>query len=264
MKISILICLTGVLIRAYGAVDSAHFARIQAEAANGAPEAKLALGEEYLEGRFIAVDEARAVELIRAAADAGLPAAQFELAEMYACGMGEPRHEGETPFRLYRLAGDKGHRGAMAQLARRYRLGLGTERDLLEAARWLARTAAETVSPVRDFLNDRGEPRPQLAPEDRPLAGFLALYLRARRNADPATMLQVGRAFLAGENGKPNFVTAAFWLGYSARRGNAEADKLAEQARAKLTPEQSRRVDLEITNFEAERQAREGNPQPQK
>lgn len=233
---------------------------LEAEATRGVPRAQIELAREYLEGRLVPVDENRALELFRAAAEKGADTAQFELAEMYACGMGEPRHDGETPFRLYEAAANQGHGNAMVQLARRYRYGLGTERDLLEAARWMYRAMGKTSSPTQFLLDASGEPLPQLAAEDQVFATFLSIYLKAWRTADPAAMLEVGRAFLEGQNGKPNHANAAFWLRYAAVKGNAEAEKLSQQAVRNLTPEQVRMVEQEISKVEAERRVKNLQP----
>src|SRR5687767_5815613 len=227
---------------------AARVEQIRIKASEGNPSAQVDLAHEHLEGEILPVDEARAVELIRAAADTNYARAQFELAEMYAFGMGEPRHNGETPVQLYLKAATNGNGDAMIRLAKRYRTGFGVERDQLEAIRWIARSVGRTSEGFRDFLDGRGEPRQNLNPEDKPFAALLARYMKARRG-DAAAALDVGRVFLAGTGGKPNPVSAFYWLSYAARHGQAEATQLVAQAKEKLSPEQIASVEKELQAF---------------
>ena len=220
--------------------------RIKASAGN--PSAQVDLAHEHLEGEVLPVDEARAVELVRAAAETNYARAHFELAEMYAFGMGEPRHNGEMPVQLYLKAATNGNAEAMVRLAKRYRTGFGVERDQLEAIRWVARSVGRTSEGSRDFLDARGEPQPNLKSEDKPFASLLSRYMKARRG-DAAAALEVGRAFLAGTGGKPNPVTAYYWLSYAARHGQVEATQLADQAKEKLSPEQIANLEKELLAF---------------
>ena len=227
---------------------AARVEQLRAKANEGNPSAQVDLAHEHLEGEVLPVDEARAVELVRAAADKDYARAQFELAEMYAFGMGEPRHNGEIPVQLYLKAATNGNGEAMIRLSKRYRIGFGVERDQLEAIRWIARSIGRTSEGFRDLLDSRGEPRPNLNPEDKPFAALLSRYMKARRG-DSAAALEIGRAFLAGTGGKPNPVTAFFWLSFAARNGQPEATPLAAEAREKLTPEQVTSVEKELQTY---------------
>ena len=78
--------------------DTAAFTRALTEALLGValrqrstPEHDFFIGLAYLEGIDVEVNTARAVELIRAAAEAGLTEAVEKLSNMYACGQGVPR-----------------------------------------------------------------------------------------------------------------------------------------------------------------------------
>jgi TPR repeat protein len=238
----------------------ARVEQLRLKASQGNPSAQLDLAYEHLEGEVLPIDEARAVELVRAAADTNYARAQFELAEMYSFGMGEPRHNGETPVQLYLKAATNGNGDAMARLAKRYRTGFGVERDQLEAIRWVARSVGRSSEGFRDFLDEKGDPRQNLKPEDKPFAALLSRYMKARRG-DAAAALEVGRAFLAGTGGKPNYVTAFFWLSYAARNGQSDATPLIAQAREKLSPEQIAAVEKELQTFTSALRAPR-SPQP--
>lgn len=247
-RLLILLC-SATLISARAAEDRVtRVEQLRKEASEGDPSAQLDLAHEHLEGEVLPIDEARAVELARAAADKNYARAQFELAEMYAFGMGEPRHNGETPVQLYLKAATNGNGEAMVRLANRYRTGFGVERDQLEAIRWIARSMGRTSEGFRDLLDARGEPRPNLKPEDKPFAALLSRYLKARRG-DATAALEIGRAFLAGTGGKPNPATAFFWLSFAARNGQTAATPLAAQTREKLSPEEIASVEKDLQTF---------------
>src|SRR5688572_640642 len=140
IRLLVLIYCNALIIPIFAQEDRvARVQQLRVKADEGNASALLDLAHEHLEGEVLSVDEARAVELTRAAADKNYAAAQFELAEMYAFGMGEPRHNRETPVQLYLKAATNGNGEAMVRLAKRYRTGFGVERDQLEAIRWIAR-----------------------------------------------------------------------------------------------------------------------------
>lgn len=235
--------------------DTARYMSLLKTAAEaGVPRAQLDLAEEHLEGLLAAVDEEKAVELARKAADAGLADAKFGLAEMYACGIGEPRQSSETPMNLNFEAAKGGSGEAMRELGRRYRFGLGTERDLMEAARWYWRAAARGSRPIQTFLDPEGEPLANLDPETAAFARFFGLYAKAQRTADPAAMLKVGEAFLAGEQGKANVKTGYYWLLRAGRHSQTAAAPLIQKAKSTLSRKDMAEVEREVQQDEAMRQ----------
>ena len=72
---------------------------------------------------------------LRARAEEGNPAAQFNLARLYVSGTGVPQDDLEA-VRWYRLAADQGHTAAQHNLGLRYDLGSGVDEDDEEAGRW--------------------------------------------------------------------------------------------------------------------------------
>ena len=92
-------------------------------------------------------DPDSAIPMIRTAADAGVPEAQYWLAWQYEEGPLLPNDAAEA-LRWYRLAGDNDHRLALSRLADAYRDGaLGLPIDARRAARMRARA---------DRCKDRG------------------------------------------------------------------------------------------------------------
>jgi TPR repeat protein len=219
---------------------------LEIAARDGYPPAAVDLAKECLQGQRIDRNDERALELIRRAADLGYASAQFELAEMYSCGTGEPRNSEEVPMTLYLRAANWGNGDAMVKLGHRYRVGLGTEKDFMESARWYWRASQKGKRYAERFINPTIPLLSKSDPDTAVFTEFLALYFKAQEESDPAIMLQVGRAFLEGRYGKPNFVSAYVWLARSAAAGNPEAVKLSQTAKSRLTPEQIRRTEEEI------------------
>jgi TPR repeat protein len=136
-------------------------------AAKGHAGAQRSLAYLLLEGRGVAENKPRAIELFEAAARAGDRFAQFNLGSLYALGEFLPKDSekavayltaaaeqglleamarlGDELGRLdrdgeargwYVRAAERGHAGAMRAAADWYRDGLGGPRDLVQAVRW--------------------------------------------------------------------------------------------------------------------------------
>ena len=83
----------------------------------------------------------RDVNELRARAQQGDAAAQFNLGRLYVTGTGVPQDDAQAA-RWYRLAADQGHAGAQHTLGFKYDNGMGVPEDDAEAVRWY-RLAAE-------------------------------------------------------------------------------------------------------------------------
>lgn len=117
----------------------------------------------YLTGHGTEINEERAVEWLRTAADGGYWPALRDLAELYASGVGEPRNSGETPMRIwqklatisnYEPPGYRVQADAFKNILFRYQLALGTPKDLVAASEWYCRAALAGVEgfPLTDPL----------------------------------------------------------------------------------------------------------------
>ena len=102
-------------------------------AETGDPQAQLMMGNLHLQGDYgIQVDEQRALQYFRAAAEQGNAGAMSRLAYMYAQGKGVPQ-DNATAVAYYRQAAAKGSSMALTNLGYMYLHGQGVEKDL-EAA----------------------------------------------------------------------------------------------------------------------------------
>jgi TPR repeat protein len=217
--------------------------------------AKYNLGLLYLAGEAVEVDEARALELIRSAADQNLPAAIRELAELYACGIGEPRNEADRPVALLERGGGWG------DLQLRYEYRIGTERDLVMAARCFCKKRINQTmyySPygLADFLEFKrpmssysasslmiqedsnvqiyGPSRRSDADASEDLLRMLSVYLKAAKGDGPSA-LQIGDRYLVGRDVPKSDSSAWVWYSIAAQRGTSEARAKIAQIEARMT-----------------------------
>jgi hypothetical protein len=118
-----------------------------AEAGN--PDAQLALGILYENGRGVARDDRQAADWYTKAAEAGHPGAQFNLGNMYKQGRGVPEDPALAVL-WWTLAADKGLPGAMLNLGVAYHLGEGVARDSVRAFELFTAAAASDI-PLAQF-----------------------------------------------------------------------------------------------------------------
>jgi len=211
-------------IEIYNSNRAESFRQLERAAATGFPEAKIRMSEALLEGREVSVDFGRAVELLQQAADIGSIDASVRLAQLYACGVGEPRSDADRPLNLYRKAAEAGHRDARDALVDRYRFGLGVEKDLLEAAAWKAKSLQAT------YRSSKGAWKNGLwridGAEDEFLTKLVALYEEALFYNSAKAARELGELHVRNEFGAVNLPRAAALFAFAGRGGggNQAAD----------------------------------------
>lgn len=97
-----------------------------------------------MEGRLVPADLGEAIEWLRKAAEQGCLRAQFDLAQQYACGNGDPRSPDERPAALLFKAAKGGWADAQFALGEHYRLGLGVMKDRAKAFYWFDLAAKQS------------------------------------------------------------------------------------------------------------------------
>jgi len=115
--------------------ESREWQALRQAAEAGDPAAQCLLGELYATGVVLPQDYGTAVEWLRRAATQGLAEAEFALGLMYRHGRGVRQDDGEA-VRWYRRAAEQGHGEAQVNLGLLYEAGLGVGQDYVEAARW--------------------------------------------------------------------------------------------------------------------------------
>jgi len=149
---------------------------VSAAAAALAPPDLFQLGLAYLQSG----ETAAGARIVRAAADAGYPPAQYRLGKLYETGLGVA----EDPLQARQWterAANAGNRKAMHNLGVMYAEGRGAPQDMNAAAQWFER-AALAGSPDSQFnlavLYEQGRGRPRSLPD------ALAWYSIAARSGD--------------------------------------------------------------------------------
>jgi hypothetical protein len=126
---------------------AARAAFYTARAKAGDPAAQYDVAVLYARGDGLVQDYASAFSWFHAAATQGNVAAQYNLAVMYAEGLGVPAQPSEA-LNWYRSAADQNHPAAQFNLALFYAQGSGTKQDYATASRWYERAARQGLAPA--------------------------------------------------------------------------------------------------------------------
>jgi TPR repeat protein len=225
-------------------------------AAHGSEAAQHRLARMLLED---GEDVPEAIKLLRSAADQGCPLAQFDLAQQYSCGNGDPRHGGETPLSLLRKAATNGLPEACLGIAGRYQAGVGVSRDLVRAINWYRRAydaagryvrndqtehfmilskqndndrVQEAVATLFEPVNEDGSLDPRKPIADPDLVAVLQIETKADRRHDPAAQARLAQLFEDGVLTQRDYAQAFLWYSIAAR----EAAPTAASRRDALKP----------------------------
>lgn len=154
---------------------------------------------------------------VRAAAEAGDAAAQYELALAYIHGDTEPRDYGEAAKWLTRAA-EAGNSSAQITLADAYRMGRGVNADPVQACAWLIIAEANHNDDAKAPLRE----------------------LTARMSAQQiaGTRYELGRMYAAGRGVRADRVSAYMWFVLADEAGSPEAPQAMAILRSLMTPEQ--------------------------
>lgn len=239
-----------------------HWYRAAAE--HNVPEAQYHLGMLYLRGKGVEVDEARGLELVRAAADQGVTEAIHDLAQCYAFGIGEPRNAADRPIELLRRS------KSWEELIRRYEAGWGTDRDLIAAAECYCEGAVEswsltlvdktdfhpgtsthTMTGIQSFDDRQIQIQIPYVDGSDDLRRALSLYLKSAKG-DGAAALQIGNRYRKGQDAPQSNARAWAWFTIAAQHGSAEARANLKELESRMTPEE-----LKAGNEERTREAQQ-------
>ena len=126
--------------------------RVAADAGN--PEAQYALATFYKEGNGVAKDLERSVRLLQAASLAGNVDAEVEYAISMFNGLGTPQNQ-PAAVALLRKAARQNSAIAQNRLARVLATGVGAQQDKVEALKWhlVAKTAGKGDPELDDMLS---------------------------------------------------------------------------------------------------------------
>ena len=124
------------------AVDEARAIELlQASADAGFAPGQNSLGVSYERGQGVPQDDARAAKFYAAAAKQGLSVAEVNLGMFYADGIGVTEDD-ERATQLFKSAAEKGDAGGMNSLGVSYEIGEGIEQDYALAMEWYRKASA--------------------------------------------------------------------------------------------------------------------------
>jgi len=238
-----------------GSAGSAAGGSTGATANTGVPAAAEAA---YQEGLALKRDGApdRAVERFQVAADAGHPAAAYELAEAYWHGNGVARDD-QIATQWLNTAADRGEPRAQYLLGAAYYGGLGVEQDDAIALHWLGQAATAGLDRAQfllaeAFANGRGvEADPAWAAR---------WYGKAARQGHSRAQLAYGLMQARGRGLPADPVQGYAWLTIAARNGQAEAETARQGVARRLSPEQLAAAEAEAERFRPRANSRFADP----
>ena len=178
------------------------------------PAAEYELGARYAEGRGVPQSTPDAVRWLGRAADAGFAPAQFRLASLHEKGDGLKK-DVQAARRLYVAAAGKGHAKAMHNLAVLYAEGIDGKPDYKIAAEWFLKAAGYGVTDSQYNL--------------------AILYAR-------------------GIGVQTNLAEAYRWFALAAGNGDQDAAKKRDEVGARLDPQTLTAAKLAAQTFNAERE----------
>ncbi len=134
------------LLNSSNAIEITHAAILIREAAEAEiPEAQYALGVLYRRGRGVDKDAAEAVKWLQRATENGSVNGEVEYAILVFNGEGVPANE-ELGAKHFRRAAYQGNAIAQNRLARIYAIGRGLPKDRVEAAAWHMSAASKGLA----------------------------------------------------------------------------------------------------------------------
>ena len=202
--------------------------------------------DSLLKGDGVARDEARAVEVLKEAAELGYADAQFRLGECYGGGHGVEQDDAEA-VKWYRKAAEQGHADAQNKLGECCYLGNGTEQDYAEAVKWLRKAAEQGHADAQHnlgacYYNGNGVEQDsaeavkwlrKAAEQGHADAQYfmnrlaeqtIAVKLRAAaEEGDAAAQFDLGKRYYNGDGVEKDHAEAVKWYRKAAEQGHADA-----------------------------------------
>ena len=167
----------------------------------------------------------KAYEMYHRAARLGCETAQFNLAEMYRCGVeGVVNEDLNEAFKWYKKAADEDLSGVNSDLEPLCKLAVGTAKKIKTAVAFDPKQRALASLYECYLLGD--------CPEGRPQPAKAVYYLtRAAELGDTVAQLKLGRIYLTGKCGPQenmkDVARARRWLGKAASSGDDTAKQVS-------------------------------------
>lgn len=229
----------GLALPAPAAEPPESLAALRAAAEKGDAASQYELAGRYQYGQDVEKDPAESLKWLRRAAEGGSASAQHDLGFRYHVGEGVPQDYAEA-MRWYRRAAEKRHAGAQHNIGELYFEGKGVPKDCAEAARWFRLAAAQEDVRAEYHLGVLHATGCGVPPDD---AEAVRWYRLAAEGWHDDAQLNLGYMYHAGRGVPRDRDEAAKWL----RRPWARSRGVA--------------LSLAGTAFASGREADEGRPQ---
>jgi uncharacterized protein len=208
---------------------STAFREWKSAAESGQAEAQFDLALLYAQGLGTQRDLTEAVHWYRKAAEQGNAQAEFALGQMYSRGWGAPRDTADA-MRWMQMANDPASDGPPTEWARIE--GYGFEQDQKQAAYWYEKAAEQghqeaQYNLARLYASGQGVPRDQ---------GQALRWVRASASQGYApAQARFGMRYATGNGIPQDHRLAYLWLTIAFLHGDKSQDKLRAAEAAKLT-----------------------------
>lgn len=203
-------------------------------AEKGNPPAQHALAVGYLEGLGMPKDSAKGVEWLMRSATNGYPEAEFKLASLYARGIGVEQNL-TVAADWARKAAEAGNPEAQYNLATLYAAGLGVPRDATNAAIWFKK-AAENGHPTAQSNLGVLYANGKIFPENFDEA--LKWWRKAAEQGQPSAQFNLAQALQEGKKAPLDLVEAYKWASLAAEYGDAAAIEARDSIALRMRPEE--------------------------
>jgi len=203
----------------------------KAAAEAGVAEAQFDLGVLYAQGRGVQRNLTEATKWYRKAAEQGNSEAEFALGQMYSLGWGVPRDEADA-LRWIQMANDPDSDGPPTDWA--LIEGYGVSRDAKEAAYWY-QLAADKGHAEAQYNLGRLYATGEGVRKDEEQA--LRWVRAAASQGYPPALARFGTRYAMGSGINQDHRLAYFWLTLAYLRGEKNVEKLRKEEAAKLTPD---------------------------
>jgi TPR repeat protein len=192
----------------------------KAAAAAGITYAQKKLGDCYQTGAGVPLDMTMAVKAYRQAADLGDATAQCNLALCYQDGSGIEENDMDKSFKLLKLAACAGEPTAQYLLGVRSQAGIGLYKDIDKSVALYRRAADAGLAAARNSLANCYETGDGV---DKDIDRACELFQLAADAGDTNAQNSLGSCFRTG-NGVPlDLIKAILWYEKAASYGNADA-----------------------------------------
>ena len=195
------------------------FERLKALAEKGEPAAQYNLGLCYFRGEGVTKDMVESVKWYRKAADQGHADALNYLGLCYSQGYGVAKDEVEA-VKWYRKAADQGHAIGQSNLGYCYSKGYGVAKDEIEAVKWWCKAADQGYASAQSTLGYYYSKNFNV-PED--LIESVKWFRKAADQGDSDAMNRLGLCCILGIGVPKDEVEAIKWYRKSAEQGDADA-----------------------------------------